>query len=98
MPPAGETAVQRSACIHKLISRFIRLIVFPDSTLSLGTPSMAYENLMVFTGNANPALAEGVAKNLGIRFGKAVVSMFWDGEVMVEIIVNVRGKDVFVLL
>ena len=58
---------------------------------------MAYENLMVFTGNANPALAEGVAKNLGIPLGKAVVSQFSDGEVMVEINENVRGKDVFVL-
>ena len=47
--------MQRSACIHKLISRFVRLIVFQVSTHSLGTPSMAYENLMVFTGNANPA-------------------------------------------
>ena len=46
---------------------------------------MAYENLLVFTGNANPALAEGVAKNLGIPLGKAVVSKFSDGEVMVEI-------------
>eukprot|EP01034_Spumella_vulgaris_P043198 gene43198-53619_t len=58
---------------------------------------MAYENLMVFTGNANPALAEGVAKILGIPLGKAVVSKFSDGEVMVEINENVRGKDVFVL-
>ena len=58
---------------------------------------MAYENLMVFTGNANPALAEGVAKNLGIPLGKAVVSKFSDGEVMVEINENVRGKDCFIL-
>jgi ribose-phosphate pyrophosphokinase len=42
-------------------------------------------------------LAEGVAKNLGIPLGKAVVSKFSDGEVMVEINENVRGKDVFVL-
>src|SRR5476651_2103524 len=58
---------------------------------------MAYEHLMVFTGNANPALAEGVAKNLGIPLGKANVSKFSDGEIMVEINENVRGKDVFVL-
>jgi ribose-phosphate pyrophosphokinase len=58
---------------------------------------MALENLMVFTGNANPALAEGVAKALGIPLGKAVISKFSDGEVMVEINENVRGKDVFVL-
>src|SRR6476469_1530837 len=58
---------------------------------------MALENLMVFTGNANPELAAGVAKQLGIPLGKAVVSKFSDGEVMIEINENVRGKDVFVL-
>ena len=52
---------------------------------------------MVFTGNANPALAEGVAAQLGIPLGKAVVSSFSDGEIMVEANENVRGKDVFVL-
>ncbi|HEX7649949.1 MAG TPA: ribose-phosphate diphosphokinase, partial [Noviherbaspirillum sp.] len=58
---------------------------------------MALENLMVFTGNANPELAAGVVKHLGIPLGKAVISKFSDGEVMVEINENVRGKDVFVL-
>lgn len=57
----------------------------------------ANDNMMVFTGNANPALAEGVVKQLGIPLGKADVSKFSDGEVMVEINENVRGKDVFVL-
>jgi ribose-phosphate pyrophosphokinase len=57
---------------------------------------MAYENLMVFTGNANPRWQRG-RKNLGIPLGKANVSKFSDGEVMVEINENVRGKDVFVL-
>jgi ribose-phosphate pyrophosphokinase len=46
---------------------------------------MALENLMVFTGNANPELARGVAEKLGIPLGKANVSKFSDGEVMVEI-------------
>jgi ribose-phosphate pyrophosphokinase len=55
------------------------------------------DNMMVFTGNANPALAAGVVKQLGIPLGKADVSKFSDGEVMVEINENVRGKDVFVL-
>ncbi len=58
---------------------------------------MALENLMVFTGNANPTLAEEVVKQLGIPLGKAEVSQFSDGEVMIEINENVRGKDVFVL-
>ena len=58
---------------------------------------MSYDSLMVFTGNANPRLAEDVARCLGIRLGKATVGRFSDGEVMVEILENVRGKDVFVL-
>ena len=52
---------------------------------------------MVFTGNATPALAESVASHLDIPLGKATVGKFSDGEVMVEINENVRGKDVFVL-
>jgi len=58
---------------------------------------MAFDNLMVFTGNANPKLAQRVAKNLNVQLGKATVARFSDGEVMVELLENVRGKDVFVL-
>jgi ribose-phosphate pyrophosphokinase len=53
--------------------------------------------MMVFTGNANPALAEKVARKLHIPLGNADVAKFSDGEVAVEINENVRGKDVFVL-
>jgi ribose-phosphate pyrophosphokinase len=52
---------------------------------------------MVFTGNANPALAKEVVGHLDIELGKAKVGRFSDGEVLVEILENVRGKDVFVL-
>jgi ribose-phosphate pyrophosphokinase len=58
---------------------------------------MAYDSLMVFTGNANPKLAQDVVRHLNIRVGRAAVGRFSDGEVMVEILENVRGKDVFVL-
>ena len=58
---------------------------------------MASDNLMVFTGNANPALADAVARHLGLPLGRATVGTFSDGEIMVEILENVRGKDVFVL-
>lgn len=54
-------------------------------------------DMMVFTGNANPKLAESVARHLGIHLGRANVSRFSDGEVMVEIMEHVRGKDVFIL-
>ncbi len=58
---------------------------------------MAVENMTVFTGNANPQLAEDVIEHLGIPMGKAFVGTFSDGEVNIEILENVRGKDVFVL-
>ncbi|HEX7454646.1 MAG TPA: ribose-phosphate diphosphokinase [Gallionella sp.] len=58
---------------------------------------MSYDSLMVFTGNANPKLAEAVAQHLDIKLGHATVSRFSDGEIMVELLENVRGKDVFVL-
>ncbi|MHB8247640.1 MAG: ribose-phosphate pyrophosphokinase [Acidithiobacillus sp.] len=58
---------------------------------------MVHGNLMVFSGNANPALAASVARFLQIPLGRAEVSSFSDGEVFVEILENVRGRDVFVL-
>ena len=53
--------------------------------------------MMVFTGNANPELAQKVASRLYLSLGKAKVGKFSDGEVAVELNENVRGKDVFVL-
>lgn len=58
---------------------------------------VAYDSLMVFTGNANPKLAEDVVRHLNIHLGRATVARFSDGEVMVELLEHVRGKDVFVL-
>ena len=58
---------------------------------------MPFDNLMVFTGNANPKLAQKVSRHLNVQMGKASVSKFSDGEIMVELLENVRGKDVFVL-
>src|SRR5271166_6254358 len=59
--------------------------------------AMVPDNLMVFSGNANPKLAHAVVQHLSIPLGRAMVSRFSDGEIMVEINENVRGKDVFVL-
>ena len=58
---------------------------------------MANGDMMVFTGNANPKLAEEVVSHLGIGLGRATVGRFSDGEVMIELLENVRGRDVFVL-
>ena len=58
---------------------------------------MAYDHLMIFAGNANPQLAAAVAKRLNIRLGSVSVGRFSDGEVMIELMENVRGRDCFVL-
>ena len=58
---------------------------------------MAYDSLMVFTGNANPKLAADVVKRLNISLGRASVGRFSDGEISVEVHEHVRGNDVFIL-
>jgi ribose-phosphate pyrophosphokinase len=58
---------------------------------------MQHETMIVFTGNANPALAKAVSDHLKIPLGKAEVGRFSDGEIQVEIQENVRGKHVVVL-
>ena len=54
-------------------------------------------HMMIFTGNANPELAGDVVNKLQMQLGKIVVGRFSDGEIMVEIMENVRGKDVFII-
>jgi len=58
---------------------------------------MVPESMMVFAGNANPKLAQAVTEYLHIPLGRAAVSRFSDGEVSVQLLDTVRGKDVFVL-
>jgi ribose-phosphate pyrophosphokinase len=53
--------------------------------------------MMVFAGNAHPQLAQNIIQHLDLPLGQAVTSRFRDGEVMVEIMENVRGKDVFIV-
>ena len=57
----------------------------------------AKDELILFTGNSNLALAGAVARDLGVQLGAAEVRTFSDGEILVEIDENVRGGDVFVL-
>ena len=54
-------------------------------------------NTVLFTGNANPALAHDIASHLSIGLGKAKIARFSDGEVDVEIEQNVRARDIFVV-
>ncbi len=58
---------------------------------------MSDSRMMVFTGNANPQLVQDICNYLRLPLGKAVVDRFSDGEIMVEIMENVRGKDVFIV-
>ena len=53
--------------------------------------------MAVFTGNANPALAQEIARHLTLPLGRAYVGRFSDGEVTVELMENVRGRDVYIV-
>ena len=58
---------------------------------------MMGDSMMVFAGNSNPQLAQDIVARLNMPLGKALVGKFSDGEVMVEIMENVRGRDVFIV-
>ena len=55
------------------------------------------DTLALFAGNANPALAQDIARSLQTQLGRAFVGRFSDGEVNVELMENVRGRDVFIV-
>jgi ribose-phosphate pyrophosphokinase len=54
-------------------------------------------SIAVFSGNANPTLADEITRHLHVPLGRADVGRFSDGEVSVEIMENVRGRDVFIV-
>src|SRR5512143_1068109 len=58
---------------------------------------MPNDSLRIFTGNANPELAQKICDHLSLPLGQAMVSTFSDGEIRVEIGDNVRGRDVFLI-
>lgn len=58
---------------------------------------MSYPPIKVFTGNANPALAQEICERLNVPLGSATVKRFPDGETFVQINENIRGCDVFVV-
>ena len=58
---------------------------------------MTTASLMIFSGNANLRLASSIAHELNVPVGKAVVGRFSDGEVMVEVMENVRGRDIYLI-
>lgn len=58
---------------------------------------MSVSNMMIFSGNANPGLALKAADRLNMALGKISVGRFSDGEVMVEVNENVRGRDCYIM-
>jgi len=54
-------------------------------------------NTVLFTGNANPVLAQEITRHLRVPMGRSHVGRFSDGEVNVELMENVRGRDVFIV-
>ncbi len=79
----------------KKIIALIVLITF--SLCPLHADSLLDGHALLFTGNANPALAAEVAKCLQIDLGKSLVKRFNDGEIRIRIQENVRGKDVYIM-
>src|SRR5260370_40601484 len=59
--------------------------------------TMRFDQMKIFTGNANPALACKICAALGCTLGAASVEPFSDGEIRLQILENVRGADVFVV-
>ncbi len=58
---------------------------------------MDRSSMMVLSGNANPKLATDIARHLNLPLGRAAVGRFSDGEIAVELMDNVRGRDVFIV-
>lgn len=69
----------------------------PGTDVSPAWVRNVLNELKIFTGNANPALAQEICDHLSVPLAKATVKTFSDGEIMVEINENVRGRDVFVV-
>ena len=55
------------------------------------------ERFKIFSGTANPALAEAICRHLNVPLGKSLLGRFSDGEIYFQILENVRGADVFVV-
>src|ERR1700691_5480681 len=65
--------------------------------MSRNSKEFDYPSISVFAGNANPLLAQEITRHLHVPLGRAYVGRFSDGEVNVELMENVRGRDVFIV-
>lgn len=66
-------------------------------SVSIRTGESVADSMMVFAGNSNPQLAQEIVARLNMPLGKALVGKFSDGEIMAEVMENVRGRDVFIV-
>ena len=91
--PAGRIILPPQPIARQGMSSSSLSLVFPMSQ------SNEFDSLSiaVFTGKANPALAQEIARHLHVQLGRADVGRFSDGEVSVELMENVRGRDVFIV-
>ena len=78
-----------------------RVLISPCAGSNPATPAtnmvMSVSDVMLFSGNSSRVLAEKISQCLAIPMGRAVVGKYSDGETMVEILENVRGKDVYLV-
>ena len=58
---------------------------------------MIDDRFKIFSGTANPVLAESICRHLNVPLGKALLGRFSDGEIYFQVLENVRGADVFVV-
>src|SRR4029077_14495207 len=94
---AGVSPSGKAAGFDPAIRRFES---FHPSHLELEPMSKNNESTLtiaVFTGKANPALAQEIARHLHVQLGRADVGRFSDGEVSVELMENVRGREVLIV-
>jgi len=73
--------------------------VRPRKSMAAPKPkrAMTHDRLQLFTGNANPELAQEIGQALGMDLGRAMIRQFADGEIYLQIQENVRGADVFII-
>jgi len=60
-------------------------------------PAGAFSNVAIFSGNANLPLAQEIVQHLGVNLGSIKVGRFNDGEVSIQVLENIRGKDVYII-
>jgi len=85
----------KKTTVKLIVSFFISTLFYNDSCMHDYTNFA--QQAVIFSGNANPLLAEKIADELGVSLGSATISQFNDGEINIHINESVRNKDVFII-